>query len=109
MKGGEQRQTETELEVEERRCLICMPEEIEDESHFVIDCAFYDDLREKFKMKERIIVEERKRGRQEAADATTSRNPTTRREQAGGGALCQRRAVFCGWTKEFEEFFWLFR
>ena len=37
------------LEVEERRCLICMSGEIEDESHFVVDCAFYDDLREKFK------------------------------------------------------------
>ena len=36
------------LEVEERRCLICMSGEIEDESHFVVDCAFYDDLREKF-------------------------------------------------------------
>jgi len=34
------------LEVEERRCLVCMSGEIEDESHFVVDCAFYDDLRE---------------------------------------------------------------
>jgi hypothetical protein len=52
------------LEVEERRCLICMSGEIEDESHFVVDCAFYDDLREKFKnvlMKEGIeFGEERK-------------------------------------------------
>ena len=52
------------LEVEERRCLISMSGEIEDESHFVIDCALYDDLREKFKnvlMKEGIeFGEERK-------------------------------------------------
>ena len=52
------------VEVEERRCLICMSGEIEDESHFVVDCAFYDDLREKFKnvlMKEGIeFGEERK-------------------------------------------------
>ena len=51
-------------EVDERRCLICMSGEIEDECHFVIDCAFYDDLREKFKnvlMKEGIeFGEERK-------------------------------------------------
>ena len=41
-----------------------MSGEIEDESHFVINCAFYDDLREKFKnvlMKEGIeFGEERK-------------------------------------------------
>ena len=41
-----------------------MSGEIEDESHFVVDCAFYDDLREKFKnvlMKEGIeFGEERK-------------------------------------------------
>ena len=41
-----------------------MSGEIEDECHFVVDCAFYDDLREKFKnvlMKEGIeFGEERK-------------------------------------------------
>ena len=44
--------------------MICMSGEIEDECHFVVDCAFYDDLREKFKnvlMKEGIeFGEERK-------------------------------------------------
>ena len=70
------------LEVEERRCLICMSGEIEDESHFVVDCAFYDDLREVQECfdegRDRIWGRKEDRGRQEAADATTSRNRTTR-------------------------------
>src|SRR3954468_1003882 len=35
------------LEVNERRCLICMSREIEDETHFMIDCEVYEDLRQR--------------------------------------------------------------
>ena len=35
------------LDVHERRCLICLSGEIEDETHFVLDCSVYEDLREK--------------------------------------------------------------
>ena len=35
------------LEVHERRCLICMSEEIEDERHFMLNCSVYEDLRQK--------------------------------------------------------------
>ena len=35
------------LETFERRCLLCMSEEIEDEKHFVLDCVVYEDLRRK--------------------------------------------------------------
>jgi hypothetical protein len=35
------------LEVHERRCLLCMSGEIEDEKHFVMQCGVYDDLRKK--------------------------------------------------------------
>jgi len=35
------------LELNERRCLICMNGEIEDETHFVMNCSVYEDLREK--------------------------------------------------------------
>jgi hypothetical protein len=35
------------LDLHERRCLICWSGEIEDETHFVLDCAEYEDLREK--------------------------------------------------------------
>jgi hypothetical protein len=34
------------LELSERRCLICMSGEIEDETHFVLDCSVYEDLRQ---------------------------------------------------------------
>ena len=33
------------LEVSERRCLICLSGEIEDETHFMLDCDVYEDLR----------------------------------------------------------------
>jgi hypothetical protein len=35
------------LEVNERRCLICMSGEIEDETHFMMDCCVYEDLRQR--------------------------------------------------------------
>jgi hypothetical protein len=35
------------LELCERRCMICWNGEIEDETHFVLDCAVYEDLRER--------------------------------------------------------------
>jgi hypothetical protein len=35
------------LELSERTCLICMNGEIEDETHFVMNCCVYEDLREK--------------------------------------------------------------
>ena len=38
---------ERRLEESERRCLICLSGEIEDETHFVLDCVVYEDLREK--------------------------------------------------------------
>ena len=35
------------LPLHERRCLLCVAGEIEDEIHFVLDCEMYEDLREK--------------------------------------------------------------
>ena len=35
------------LAVSERRCLICMNGEIEDETHFMLDCEEYEDLRQR--------------------------------------------------------------
>ena len=35
------------LEVSERKCLICLNGEIEDETHFVLTCVVYEDLRQK--------------------------------------------------------------
>ena len=35
------------LDVSERRCLICMNGEIEDETHFMLDCEEYEDLRQR--------------------------------------------------------------
>ena len=35
------------LELNERTCLICLNGEIEDETHFVMNCSVYDDLRAK--------------------------------------------------------------
>ena len=35
------------LDVSERRCLICMNGEIEDETHFMLDCDEYEDLRQR--------------------------------------------------------------
>jgi len=35
------------LEPHERRCLLCMSGEIEDEKHFVLQCVLYEDLRKK--------------------------------------------------------------
>ena len=34
------------LELSERRCLICLNGEIEDETHFLLDCCVYEDLRQ---------------------------------------------------------------
>ena len=39
--------TERRFEVNERRCLICMSGEIEDETHFMLDCNVYEDLRQR--------------------------------------------------------------
>ena len=38
---------DTRLELHERRCLLCMSGEIEDEHHFLLECIVYDDLRRK--------------------------------------------------------------
>jgi hypothetical protein len=49
------------LEIHERRCLLCVSDDVEDEKHFVLDCELYEDLREKMKtifLKEGINFEE---------------------------------------------------
>ena len=47
------------LDVSERRCLICMSGQVEDEQHFLLDCVMYEDLREKmFEIVEKKIWEE---------------------------------------------------
>jgi hypothetical protein len=35
------------LQIHERRCLLCMSGDVEDEKHFMLDCVVYDDLRKK--------------------------------------------------------------
>jgi Reverse transcriptase (RNA-dependent DNA polymerase) len=35
------------LEISERRCLLCMSGDVENEEHFVMECVMYDDLRKK--------------------------------------------------------------
>ena len=42
-----QSQRDRPLEVDERTCMICWKGEIEDETHFVLDCDVYEDLRER--------------------------------------------------------------
>jgi hypothetical protein len=50
---------ERRLEESERRCLICLSGEIEDETHFVLDCVVYEDLREKmFDVLRRTLAQE---------------------------------------------------
>jgi hypothetical protein len=45
------------LESHERRCLLCMSGDVEDESHFLIDCIVYEDLRTKmWETVERIVL-----------------------------------------------------
>ena len=65
------------LHESERVCLICASGEVEDERHFLIDCAEYEDLRETMfdvvdeKMKEDCAKEVRKeeQGKQRLMDA----------------------------------------
>ena len=55
------------LEIHERRCLICMSGEVEDEEHFVMDCGMYEDLRGKMKemwMKEGICYDKARKEEQ---------------------------------------------
>ena len=90
--------------------MICMSGEIEDESHFVVDCAFYDDLREKFKnvlMKEGIeFGEERKTeaGKKRLLQLLLGTGLQGANKEAAAklrqetlnfcrGAMCRRRAV----------------
>jgi len=48
------------LEIHERRCLLCMSGEVEDEKHFVLDCSEYEDLREKmFDVVKRVMLKKR--------------------------------------------------
>ena len=101
-----------------------MSGEIEDESHFVVDCAFYDDLREKFKnalMKEGIEFEEERKteaGKKRLMQLLLGTGLQGANKEAAAklrqetlnfcrGAMCRRRAVvlICGWTKEFEKIF----
>ena len=70
------------LEVEERRCLICMSERSKTSEREVQES--FDEGRD------RIWGRKEDRGRQEAADATTSRNRTTRREQGGSSQAAPR-------------------
>lgn len=45
------------LEIHERRCLLCLSGEVEDEKHFVLDCVMYEDLREKmFEVVKRVLL-----------------------------------------------------
>ena len=48
------------LEENERRCLLCLSGEIEDEKHFVMDCREYGDLREKmFEVVKRVVLKKK--------------------------------------------------
>ena len=50
------------LDVEERKCLICLSGEIEDEAHFMLDCAMYEDMRQKmFDMLKSMMLEKQQR------------------------------------------------
>ena len=50
------------LEVHERRCLLCMSGEVEDEKHFVLDCVVYEDLRKKmFEVVETVLLKKKER------------------------------------------------
>jgi hypothetical protein len=50
------------LEIHERRCLLCMSGEVEDEKHFVLDCSEYEDLREKmFDVVKRVMLKKREK------------------------------------------------
>ena len=50
------------LEIHERRCLLCMSGDVEDERHFLIDCILYEDLRVKmWKTVERIVLSKEER------------------------------------------------
>ena len=81
----------------------------------MVDCAFYDDLREKFKnvlLKEGIeFGEERKRLLQlllgTGLQGANKEAAKLRQETLNfcRGAMRRRRAVFWGWTKEFEKRF----
>jgi hypothetical protein len=47
------------LEVHERQCLLCFSGEIEDECHFLLDCARYEDLRVKmFEVVKRVMLKQ---------------------------------------------------
>ena len=96
-----------------------MSGEIEDESHFVVDCAFYDDLREKFKnvlMKEGIeFGEERKTeaGKKGLMQLLLGTGLQGANKEAAAKLrhetlnFCRGviEPLFCGWTKEFEKIF----
>ena len=45
------------LEKHERRCVLCMSGDVEDEKHFVLDCVVYEDLRRKmFEVVKRVLL-----------------------------------------------------
>jgi len=53
---------DTRLEIHERRCLLCMSGEIEDEKHFVLDCVEYKDLRMKmFAVVQTVLLKEKEK------------------------------------------------
>ena len=94
-------------------------------SHFVVDCAFYDDLREKFKnvlMKEGIEFEEERKteagkkrlmqhfSEPDYKERTRRRQPCKLRQETLNfcrGAMCRRRAVvnFAAGPKNLKRYF----
>ena len=61
------------LEAHERRCLICWNGEIEDETHFMLNCSVYEDLREKMFVELKRTLTRQQRSMQQPMDIQKAR------------------------------------
>jgi len=77
------------LDVNERRCMICWSGEIEDETHFVLDCSVYEDLRCKMfhALKRTLLKQQRYQTIQPAFDIDKARQEEEGRKKLMAGLV----------------------
>jgi hypothetical protein len=88
------------LEAHERRCLLCLSGEVEDEKHFLLECAVYEDLRKKmFVVVKQVLLTEHETIEDvmssEAGRQRIMAGLVGEREGDGAPALCNSALGYC--------------
>ena len=82
------------LDEEERRCMLCVSGEVEDERHFVLSCCIYKEMREKiFEVVKEVMLKKEKEEIEKILETDEGRQRIFRALMGDGGDVVEGKAV----------------